>query len=77
MGLRVSVYPYIVHRLGNGKDIFTWFDNWHSLSPLLDHFGGRILDDNASPRNAKLESFIRGSSWNWPNATSHTLLEFI
>ncbi|GFZ14380.1 hypothetical protein Acr_24g0005700 [Actinidia rufa] len=61
LGLRVSVYPYIVHRLGNGKDIFTWFDIWHSLSPLLDHFGGRILDGNASPRNAKLESFIRGN----------------
>ena len=63
LGLRDSVHPYIVHKVGNGKNIFIWFDNCHPLSPLLVHFGCRILYDNASPRTAKLETFIRGSSW--------------
>ena len=54
-----------------------WFDNWHPLSPLLDHFGSCILLDSAYPRTAKLESFIRGSSWNWHMASSLQFLELI
>ncbi|GFZ12923.1 violaxanthin de-epoxidase-like protein [Actinidia rufa] len=57
----IVYYPYIANKMGNGKDIFMWFDNWHPLSPLLDHFGSCILLDSAYPRTAKLESFIRVS----------------
>ncbi|GFY94285.1 hypothetical protein Acr_09g0007310 [Actinidia rufa] len=54
-----------------------WYGNWHPLSPLIENFGERILDDSNLALDAKLESIIQGSSCNWPSAGSDLILELI
>ena len=54
-----------------------WYDNWHPVSPLIEHFGEMILDDSNLALDAKLESIIQGGSWNWPSASSDLILELI
>ena len=71
------MYPIILVKVGNGLNTSTWFDYWHSLSPLIGHFGNRILYDSFSPRNAMLNSFILGREQNWLNANSHRIMELI
>ncbi|GFY94286.1 hypothetical protein Acr_09g0007320 [Actinidia rufa] len=54
-----------------------WYDNWHPLSPLIENFGERILDDSNLALDAKLESIIQGNSCNWPSVGSDLILELI
>ena len=69
------MYHLIKYKVGNGSRVFLWHDNWHPLSPILGHFGPRILYNSSLSVNAKLDNVIQGRHWRWPHARSHQFLE--
>lgn len=54
MNLRCIAAQFIKYRVGNGRSVFVWHDNWQSLGPLKLRFGPRIIYDAASVEDAKL-----------------------
>ena len=52
--------------MGNGQNIYLWYDNWHPHSPLIRHYGREIVTQFGSSINAKLESIMQDGEWNWP-----------
>ena len=58
--------PFIKHRVCNGVGTFLWHDFWNPPGPILPHFGERILYDSALHRNARVDSVMEGTRWNWP-----------
>ena len=67
--------PLIKHRVGNGERTFLWFDNWHPMGPLLDHFGERIIYDSALKRDSKVAVIVKDEEWKWPSARTIQLME--
>ncbi|KAL7175567.1 hypothetical protein ACSBR2_029213 [Camellia fascicularis] len=53
LSLRPVIYPLILHKIGNGGDVFLWFDNWHPLGSLWARFGARVVYDTAFGMDAK------------------------
>jgi hypothetical protein len=66
--LRVLAKNFIKFQVGDGHNIFVWYDNWHPLGCLYDKFGYRLLHDAGHFVGPKLSSIIRGGSWFWLNA---------
>ena len=64
--LRDLARQMLSHRVGNGEHTFLWYDNWHSLGPLVEKFGTRVIYDSALPRNSRVSTVILNNSWAWP-----------
>jgi hypothetical protein len=77
LGLRGVVLKFIYFHVGDGRYISLWFDNWHSLGPLVELFEDRITIDSGLGRDARLSSIIVGKEWIWPPSRSLTLIELI
>jgi hypothetical protein len=63
------------YRVGDGKDISLWYDNWDPLGPLAIRFGERIIYDGGLGSNAKVEAIVADKEWKWPAAQSMAWLE--
>ncbi|XP_028090262.1 uncharacterized protein LOC114290524 [Camellia sinensis] len=77
LSLRPVIYPLIHHKIGNGRDTFLWYDNWHPLGSLWDKYADRILYDSGLNSDAKVSQVIEGNSWKWPFPTSWELRDLI
>ena len=53
-------------RVGSGKGISLWFDNWHPLGPLVVRFGRHIIYDSGLGPHATVADVIQGREWAWP-----------
>ena len=62
------------HKVGNGENTFLWYDNWHTLGPLVERFGDRVMYDAALPMDSKVAKVISNNSWAWPVANSVALM---
>ena len=67
--------PFIKYVVGNGKNVFLWHDNWHTLGPLKLRFGHRVIYDSASEDGAKVDSLINGAGWGRLPAVSTALMQ--
>ena len=72
--LRDRVRPFIRHRVYNGVGTFLWHDFWNPLGPILPLFGERILYDSVLHRNARVNSVMEGTIWNWLVTVSTDLI---
>ncbi|XP_028099396.1 uncharacterized protein LOC114298945 [Camellia sinensis] len=63
LSLRDLIFPLIKFKLGNGGNVFLWYDNWHPFGSLLLRYGPRILYDTNLPDSSK----------EWIAATPHSL----
>lgn len=63
--------------MGNGKGIWFWHDNWHTLGPLVQKFGSRIVYDGASSLNARMKTFVDHNGWIRPRALSNDLIRVV
>ncbi|KAL7224750.1 hypothetical protein ACSBR1_026103 [Camellia fascicularis] len=77
LSLRPVIYPLILHKIGNGGDVFLWFDNWHPLGSLWARFGARVVYDTAFGMDAKVSRIINNRSWSWPRRRRSFLQELI
>ena len=59
------MYRLIKYKVGNGKNIFLWHDNWHPLSHIISHFSNWIPYDSALHFNVKVDCIIQGRNWIW------------
>jgi hypothetical protein len=41
--LRNLAKPFLKHKVGDERNIFLWYDNWHSAGCLLDAYGYRAV----------------------------------
>ncbi|XP_028073922.1 uncharacterized protein LOC114276328 [Camellia sinensis] len=77
LSLRNLIFPLIKFKIGNGENVFLWFDNWHPLGSLWQRYGQRILYDTNLPDNSKVSSIIFDGSWKWPIPSSWEIREWI
>lgn len=51
----------------SGQHLLFWFDAWHPLGVLKEKFSPQMLALLRIPLNAKVSTFIKYGSWNWPS----------
>ena len=73
--LRNIAIKCIKYKVGNGRNVFVWYDNWHDLDPLKLKFGQRLLYDAASCDDARLAEYIIDNRWNMPAPISNALAQ--
>jgi hypothetical protein len=73
--LRYLAKQFISHKVGDGRNIFLWYDNWHLAGCLFDVYGPRTLYDAGHAISPKLSSIIKKGSRYWPSARSEALVD--
>lgn len=76
-GLRSLGQNFIKAVVGNGKDTFLWLDDWHTLGPLFQKFGSRVMFNLGRSLGAKLDSIIDNGRWRWPRSRNATIIEIV
>jgi hypothetical protein len=54
--LRDIAKTFIHYQIGDGSQIFLWYDHWHPAGYLLDTYGFRVVYDSGFPKEAKMSS---------------------
>jgi hypothetical protein len=75
LNLRGDAKDFLSFKVGDGREIFLWFDSWHPAGYLLDRYGFRTVYDAGRDIGPKLSSIIRNGEWYWPSARSDNLVE--
>lgn len=60
----MKLIQFIKYKVGDGRSVFAWLDNWHPMGPLKQKFGHNVICDAASFENAKMTEFVGGNCWN-------------
>ncbi|KAL3502317.1 hypothetical protein ACH5RR_036766 [Cinchona calisaya] len=50
MKLREIAKPFIIQQIGNGFQTNFWYDNWHPMGPLHQHFSENLLTNFESAK---------------------------
>ena len=61
--VRGTVKPFFGWRIGDGCSTFFWYDQWHPLGVLIDHFSRQLPRQLGIPILAKVEDFIEDGAW--------------
>ncbi|GJS26786.1 RNA-directed DNA polymerase, eukaryota, reverse transcriptase zinc-binding domain protein [Tanacetum coccineum] len=64
--LREKVKPYVMYKIGNGRDISAWHDKWCSIGPLDKFLSNMDIYDVRIAIDAKVVDIISNGRWNWP-----------
>lgn len=75
--LRLQGQRFIKSVIGNGQTTFLWLDNWHTLGPLFQKFGNRVVFNLGRSLCAKVSSIIVNGRWRWPRGRNATINEII
>jgi hypothetical protein len=73
--LRDIAKSFIKFKVGDGCQIFMWFDPWHPAGYLLDNFGFRAAYDSGISVGSKLSTIIRDGAWFWSYAPFDSIVE--
>ncbi|GJR73274.1 RNA-directed DNA polymerase, eukaryota, reverse transcriptase zinc-binding domain protein [Tanacetum coccineum] len=65
LSLRDKIRKHIIWKIGNGKSINVWQDNWCSVSPLSDFIGTRDIYDARLSLNCTVNDIINNGEWKW------------
>jgi hypothetical protein len=66
---------FLKFKVGNGKHIHLWLDNWHPFGLLYEKYGFRIIYDSQSNLDAKLNSVLINVDWRWKQARPEALVD--
>jgi len=72
--LRDLAKQYTRFKVGDGRKVFLWLDQWHPEGYLLDRYGYRLIYDSGFPLNSRLHAIIKEGNWYWPAARSDDLV---
>ncbi|XP_022855778.1 uncharacterized protein LOC111376996 [Olea europaea var. sylvestris] len=64
-------------RIGNGRHVSLWYDNWHPLGPLEKILGERTIREFRLSRLGKVADIVEGDTWRWPSVRSPTLSDLM
>ena len=67
LGLRDEFRCFFKHKVGDGKEIFFWYDNWSRAGPLSQFFSPRDIASRGSTGSAKVADCIVNGRWKWPD----------
>ncbi|PWA40252.1 hypothetical protein CTI12_AA564300 [Artemisia annua] len=56
----------VVYKIGNGKLISLWYDNWSYLGPLINHVTHRKLYEARLKGDMTVSDLVINGKWNWP-----------
>lgn len=73
--LREIFRSMLKFRVGNGKRVFLWNDNWHFVGPLMEAYPQRLVIETGLPSASKLSAVIKEGDWNWPASRSSDMTE--
>lgn len=65
--VRDKIKERIVCKIGNGRSISMWYDNWCQLGPLYNYISHRDLYDARLDAGLKVFDMISNGVWNWPS----------
>ncbi|GJX59134.1 hypothetical protein Tco_0290524 [Tanacetum coccineum] len=70
LDLRNKIRPYIIHKVGNGKIISMWNDNWSNQGFLKQFVTDRDIHDARISENCCVADLIENGKWSWPESWS-------
>ena len=51
--------------MGNGINVFIWFDNWLPMGLIYSVMGDSVIFEIGLSRNANVSTIIRNGQWRW------------
>ncbi|GJV80073.1 RNA-directed DNA polymerase, eukaryota, reverse transcriptase zinc-binding domain protein [Tanacetum coccineum] len=66
LNLRDKIQKHIRWKVGNGKSVNVWHDNWFSVSPLREFIGQRDIYDARLCNKCTVNEIINDGRWKWP-----------
>lgn len=61
--LRQKVRKHVYYKIGNGKNISAWFDQWCEVGPLCEYISTREVYNARLPNDCSVEKLINNGSW--------------
>nr|GEZ84508.1 RNA-directed DNA polymerase, eukaryota, reverse transcriptase zinc-binding domain protein [Tanacetum cinerariifolium] len=71
--VRSLLREHIISRIGDGKDISLWFDNWNPICPLSSFIYKRNIHYSGLSLHSKMADVIDRGVWAWPKGLSDEL----
>ncbi|GJV35749.1 zf-CCHC domain-containing protein [Tanacetum coccineum] len=65
LSLRVKIRKHVRWKVGNGRSVNVWHDNWCSVSPVSDYIDSRDIYDARLNNNCTINGIINEGRWNW------------
>ncbi|GKC21274.1 RNA-directed DNA polymerase, eukaryota, reverse transcriptase zinc-binding domain protein [Tanacetum coccineum] len=73
--LRDKVADRLQHKVGDGSNIYIWYDKWQNNGLLIDQVSNKDLYDARMPKMIKLADMIDEGVWKWPSEWRNVELE--
>lgn len=67
LSIRDKIRSHVVAKVGNGKGVSMWYDNWSSIGPLSQYITHRHLYNARVQSNMCVRDMIVNGKWNWPS----------
>ncbi|GKA67747.1 RNA-directed DNA polymerase, eukaryota, reverse transcriptase zinc-binding domain protein [Tanacetum coccineum] len=67
MMVRDLIMPFVKYKIGNGKSVSMWFDNWSGKGPLEDIIPRRSRNEARMKDSDCVADLIHNGDWIWPN----------
>ncbi|GKB89583.1 RNA-directed DNA polymerase, eukaryota, reverse transcriptase zinc-binding domain protein, partial [Tanacetum coccineum] len=65
--IRDQIKDRVIYKIGNGRHVSMWFDNWSEIGPLSQHITYRDLYDERLDNGLKVSDMVDNVGWKWPN----------
>ena len=72
MTIRNEIAKHVWNKIGNGRNVSMWFDNWCEVGPLFKIITSRHLYDARFARDTVVADMISDGYWNWQNEWDQT-----
>ncbi|GKB68906.1 N-acetyltransferase 9-like protein [Tanacetum coccineum] len=66
LSLRDKIRKHVKWKIGNGKSVNVWHDNWCPVSPLSDFIGTRDIYDARISLDCTVKDIVNDGRWKWP-----------
>ncbi|GKD24306.1 RNA-directed DNA polymerase, eukaryota, reverse transcriptase zinc-binding domain protein, partial [Tanacetum coccineum] len=70
-----KVADRLQHEVGDGSNIYIWYDKWQNNGLLIDQVSNKDLYDTRMPKMIKLADMIDKGVWKWPSEWRNDELE--
>ncbi|GJT64029.1 RNA-directed DNA polymerase, eukaryota, reverse transcriptase zinc-binding domain protein [Tanacetum coccineum] len=75
LSLRVKIRKHVRWKVGNGRSVNVWHENWCSVSPLSDYIDSRDIYNARLNNNCTINDIINEGRWNWPEEWKSDFVE--
>nr|XP_043629998.1 uncharacterized protein LOC122601297 [Erigeron canadensis] len=65
---RHTIRPLLKHKIGDGRSMSMWYDNWSDIGPLINFISTREIYRAGFSMTNKFADLIDNGVWRWPVA---------